>query len=65
MIDIGYLVLHRAYSLYGEMALWNEQGSSEANGRSNVSDQSEIKVVSSYCYPNCCFTTYGHVVKKL
>ena len=73
MFDIGYLVLHRAYSLYrgicwvclhGEMTLWNEQGSSEANGRSDDSDQLEIKVVSSCCYPNCCLATYGHVQRR-
>ena len=31
-----------------------KQGSSENDGRSNVYDRSEFKVIYNWCYPNCC-----------
>ena len=37
-----------------------KQGSSENDGRSNVYDCSEFKVISNCCYTNCCRTNCGH-----
>ena len=38
----------------------NKQGSLENDGRSNVYDHSEFKVISSCCHTNCCRTKCGH-----
>ena len=38
-----------------------KQGSSENDGRSDVDDRSEFKVVSNCCYPNCSYTNCGPV----
>ena len=40
--------------------LWLQQGSSENDGRSDVYDRSEFKVISSCCYNNCCRTNCSH-----
>ena len=37
-----------------------KQGSSENDGRSDVYDHSEFKVISTCCYNNCCRTNCGH-----
>ena len=37
-----------------------KQGSSENDGRSDVYDRSEFKVISNCCYTNCCRTNCGH-----
>ena len=39
-----------------------EQGSSENDGRSDVYDHLELKIVSYCCYPNCSHTNCGHFV---
>ena len=38
----------------------HEQGSSENDGRSDVYDCSEFKVISNCCYNNCCHTNCSH-----
>ena len=38
----------------------NKQGSSENDGRSNVYNRSELKVISNCYYTNCCRTTCGN-----
>ena len=38
------------------------QGSSENDGRSDVYDHLEFKIVSNCCYPNCSRTYCGHFV---
>ena len=37
-----------------------QQGSSEIDGRSNVYDRLEFKVISNCCYNNCCRTNCSH-----
>ena len=37
-----------------------KQGSSENDGRSDVYDHSEFKVISNWCYTNCCRNNCGH-----
>ena len=40
-----------------------EQGSSENDGRSDVYDRSEFKVISNCCYNNCCRTNCSHFTR--
>ena len=44
--------------------VWLKQGSSENDGRSDVYDRSEFKVVSYWCYPNCGRANCGHFEKE-
>ena len=37
-----------------------QQGSSENDGRSEIYDRSEFKVISNCCYNNCCCTNCSH-----
>ena len=39
-----------------------KQGSSENDGRSDVYDRLNIKIVANCCYPNCSHTNCGHFV---
>ena len=39
-----------------------KQGSSENDGRSDVNNRLEFKIVSYCCYPKCCRTNCGHFV---
>ena len=38
----------------------DKQGSSENDGRSDVTDCSEFMVISNCCYNNCCRTNCSH-----
>ena len=40
--------------------LWMKQGSSDNDGRSDVYDRLEDKVISNCCYNNCCRTNCSH-----
>ena len=47
---------------YGRVP-FNKQGSVENDGRSNIDDRSEFKIVSDCCYLNCCHADCGNFEK--
>ena len=66
------LIMYRPYLQCRCLIYWKQwvfcidkQGSSENDGRSDVYDRPEFKVLSNCCYPNCCQSNCSNFEKEL